>query len=92
MHWVLGLVFREDESRIREAQGPLAFNVMRKIEMASFKQDETKVTGMKAKNKVTWIDDDYRSSTVGVWGYKLQILISQSDALIDYQEAFTEAR
>jgi predicted transposase YbfD/YdcC len=42
MHWVLDMTFREDESRIRKAQGPLVLNVMRKIAMALFKQDETK--------------------------------------------------
>jgi predicted transposase YbfD/YdcC len=30
MHWVLDMTFREDESRIRKAQGPLMFNVMGK--------------------------------------------------------------
>jgi len=47
MHWVLDMTFREDESRIRKAQGPLAFNVMRKIAMALFKQDETKKASIK---------------------------------------------
>ncbi|EDP98768.1 hypothetical protein KT99_12454 [Shewanella benthica KT99] len=42
MHWVLEMTFREDESRIRKGRGPLAFNVMRKIAMTLFKQDQTK--------------------------------------------------
>jgi predicted transposase YbfD/YdcC len=37
MHWVLDMTFREDESRIRKKQGPLVFNVMRKITMTLFK-------------------------------------------------------
>jgi len=62
MYWVLDMTFREDESRIRKAQGPLVFNVMRKIAMALFKQDETKVASMKAKKKMAGLDDDYRST------------------------------
>ena len=56
------LTFREDESRIRKAQGPLVFNVMRKIAMALFKQDETKKASMKAKKKMAGLDDEYRST------------------------------
>jgi len=62
MHWVLDMTFREDESRIRKAQGALVFNVMRKIAMALFKQDETKKASMKAKKKMAGLDDEYRST------------------------------
>lgn len=62
MHWVLDMTFREDESRIRKAQGPLAFNVMRKIAMALFKQDDTKRASMAAKKKMAGLDDEYRST------------------------------
>jgi hypothetical protein len=62
MHWVLDMTFREDESRIRKAQGPLVFNVMRKIAMAFFKQDETKMASIKAKRKMAGLEDNYRSS------------------------------
>jgi predicted transposase YbfD/YdcC len=62
MHWVLDMTFREDESRIRKAQGPLVFNVMRKIAMALFKQDETKMASIKAKRKMAGLDDSYRST------------------------------
>ena len=62
MHWVLDMTFREDESRIRKAQGPLVFNVMRKIAMALFKQDESKRASMAAKKKMAGLDDDYRST------------------------------
>jgi predicted transposase YbfD/YdcC len=62
MHWVLDMTFREDESRIRKAQGPLVFNVMRKIAMPLFKQDETKLASIKAKKKMAGLDDDYRST------------------------------
>lgn len=62
MHWVLDMTFREDESRIRKGCGALAFNVMRKIAMALFKQDSTKSASMAAKKKMAGLDDDYRST------------------------------
>jgi predicted transposase YbfD/YdcC len=62
MHWVLDMTFREDESRIRKKRGPLAFNVMRKIAMALFKQDGTKSASMARKKKMAGLDDDYRST------------------------------
>lgn len=62
MHWVLDMTFREDESRIRRGNGALAFNVMRKIAMALFKQDESKKASMKAKKKMARLDDNYRST------------------------------
>jgi predicted transposase YbfD/YdcC len=62
MHWMLDMNFREDESRIRKKQGPLVFNVMRKIAMALFKLDATKSASMARKKKVAGLDDDYRST------------------------------
>ena len=62
MHWVLDMTFREDGLRIRKAQGPLVFNIMRKIAMALFKQDDTKKASMAAKNKMAGLDDAYRST------------------------------
>ena len=62
MHWVLDMTVREDESRIRKKQGPLVFNVMRKIAMALFKQDKTKSASMKRKKKMATLDDYYRST------------------------------
>ena len=62
MHWMLDMTFREDESRIRKKQGPLVFNVMRKIAMALFKRDETKSASMARKKKMAGLDDEYRST------------------------------
>ena len=62
MHWMLDMTFREDESRIRKNRGPLAFNVMRKIAMALFKQDTTKSASMARKKKMAGLDDDFRST------------------------------
>jgi hypothetical protein len=46
------MTFRVDESRIRKAQGPLVFNIMRNIAMVLFKQDDTKRASMEAKKKM----------------------------------------
>jgi len=62
MHWMLDMTFREDESRIRKKQGPLVFNVMRKIAMTLFKQDTTKSASMARKKKMAGLDDNYRST------------------------------
>jgi len=62
MHWMLDMTFREDESRIRKKQGPLVFNIMRKIAMTLFKQDTTKSASMARKKKMAELDDDYRST------------------------------
>jgi hypothetical protein len=62
MHWMLDMTFREDESRIRKKQGPLVFNVMRKIAMALFKRDETKSVSMARKKRMAGLDDEYRST------------------------------
>ena len=62
MHWMLDMTFREDESRIRKKQGPLVFNVMRKIALALFKKDETKSASLARKKKMAGLDDEYRST------------------------------
>ena len=62
MHWMLDMNFREEESRIRKKQGPLVFNVMRKIAMALFKRDTTKSASMARKKKMAGLDDEYRST------------------------------
>lgn len=62
MHWMLDMTFREDESRIRKQQGPLVFNVMRKIAMALFKKDTSKSASMARKKKMAGLDDEYRST------------------------------
>jgi predicted transposase YbfD/YdcC len=48
---MLDMTFREDESLIRKGRGPLAFNMMRKIAMTFFKQDQTKCASIAAKKR-----------------------------------------
>ena len=38
------------------------FNVMQKIAIALFNQDTTKLASMARKNKMTGLNDDYRST------------------------------
>ena len=62
MHWMLDMTFREDESRIRKGNGALAFNIMRKIALALFKKDTSKLASMARKKKMAGLDDEYRST------------------------------
>lgn len=62
MHWMLDMTFREDECRIRKGNGALAFNIMRKIALNLFKQDNTKSASIARKKKMAGLDDEYRSS------------------------------
>jgi predicted transposase YbfD/YdcC len=71
MHWVLDMTFREDESRIRKGNGPLVFNVMRKIALNLFKQDKTKSASIARKKKMAGLDDNFRSSLLEV-GIKMR--------------------
>ena len=61
MHWVLDVTFREDGSRIRRGNAPLAFNVLRKIAISLYKSDKTKDISMVRKKKMAAMDDNYRS-------------------------------
>ncbi len=45
-----------------QGNGELAFNVMRKMAMALFKQDTTKSASMARKRKMAGLNDAYRST------------------------------
>lgn len=62
MHWTLDMTFREDESRIRKGTGPLMFNVLRKIAMNLYRQDDTSKASLRQKRKIAALDDDYRQT------------------------------
>ncbi|PTP38927.1 hypothetical protein CWO07_03465 [Vibrio splendidus] len=65
MHWMLDIIFREDECRIREGNGALAFNVLRKIALSLFKFDMTKKISIARKKKNAALNDEYRSVLLG---------------------------
>ena len=61
MHWMLDMTFREDESTIRKGNGPLAFNVLKKLALNQFKQDKSVKASVARKKKLATLDDEYRS-------------------------------
>jgi predicted transposase YbfD/YdcC len=61
MHWMLDMTFREDESRIRKGNGALVFNVLRKLALNLFKQDDSVKASVARKKKMATLDDEYRS-------------------------------
>ncbi len=67
---MLDITFREDDSRIHNENEALAFNVMRKIALNLFKQDDTKSTSMAHKKKIAALDDEYRSTFLESGGLK----------------------
>jgi hypothetical protein len=55
LHWVLDCACREDESRIRKADAPQNFAVLRHIALNLLKQELTTKLGIKAKRlKAAW--------------------------------------
>jgi len=62
MHWTLDMTFREDESRIRKGSGPMIFNLLRKVAMNLYRQDETVKASLKQKRKIAAYDDEYRET------------------------------
>lgn len=58
---MLGMTFREDESRIRKGNGPIAFNVLRELPLNLFKQDESVKASVARKKKMAALDNEYRS-------------------------------
>ena len=60
LHWVLDVVFREDESRIRRGHAPANFNTMRQICMNLLRKESSK-TSLKQKRFEAALNDDYRA-------------------------------
>lgn len=59
LHWVLDIVFREDESRVRKEHGPENLAVLRQMTLNLLKQETTTKTGIKAKRLKAGWDNDY---------------------------------
>ena len=58
VHWVLDLAFREDDSRIRTANAPENFAILRHIALNRLAQEKTAKVGVKAKRlKAAWSED-----------------------------------
>jgi predicted transposase YbfD/YdcC len=59
LHWVLDIVFREDESRVRKGNGPQNLAVMRHIALNALQQETTSKVGIKNKRLRAGWDNAY---------------------------------
>lgn len=59
LHWVLDVVFREDDSRIRKGDAPQNLAVIRHIALNLLRQETTLKRGIKAKRLRAGWDHDY---------------------------------
>ena len=58
-HWILDIAFREDECRVRKANGAQNFAVLRRIALNLLKQEHTAKCGIKAKRLKAGWDEAY---------------------------------
>lgn len=65
LHWVLDISFREDESRIRKANAPQNFAVLRHIALNLLKQEKTSKRSVKTKRLKAGWNDRYLAKVLG---------------------------
>jgi len=63
LHWILDVIFREDDSRIRKGYGPENFNVVRQIALNLLKQEKSKISIKKKRFKAA-LNDKFRESII----------------------------
>ena len=59
VHWVLDMVFREDESRMRTGHLATNMSVLRRIAMNVVRRDATSKKSLKLRRKIAFMRDDY---------------------------------
>ena len=59
VHWVLDMVFREDESRMRKGNSPENFAILRRIALNLVKWDASSKYSLKARRKAAGWNDSY---------------------------------
>lgn len=59
VHWVLDMVFREDESRVRQGHAAENLAVLRKIALNLLRQETTNKASLKGKRLICGWDTDY---------------------------------
>ncbi len=64
LHWVLDVIFREDESRIRRGNGAEVMSTLRRITLNLLKNNTTKKAGLKRKRKMAALDEDFLSTLI----------------------------
>ena len=57
LHWVLDVVFREDDSRVREHQAVQNWALLRKIALNLLAQDTAKISTKAKRKKAAWNND-----------------------------------
>lgn len=66
LHWVLDVVFKEDESRTRMGHAQENLAVIRRIALNLLKQEKTKKGSLKGRRKCAGWDNDYLLTVLGV--------------------------
>ncbi len=61
LHWVLDVVFREDESRIRRGNAPEIMNTVRQMALNLLRKEPSTLSIKKKRLKAAW-NDDYRAN------------------------------
>ena len=59
VHWVLDVVFREDDCRIRKGNAPQNMAILRHIALSLLQREQTAKVGTKAKRLKAALDEDY---------------------------------
>ncbi|VAW49017.1 Mobile element protein, partial [hydrothermal vent metagenome] len=63
LHWVLDVVFREDDSRIRRGYAPENFNIIRQLAINLLKKEKSKMSLKKKRFKAS-LSDDFRENVM----------------------------
>lgn len=66
LHWVLDVVFDEDQSRIRQGYAAENAALLRKIAVGVLKQDATNTLSLKGKRQQAGWDDRYLARVLGL--------------------------
>ena len=66
LHWVLDVVFKEDESRTRMGHAQENLAVVRRIALNLLKQEKTKKGSLKGRRKCAGWDNNYLLTVLGV--------------------------
>ncbi len=59
VHWILDVVFREDDCRIRKGNAPQNMAILRHIALSLLQRERTAKVGIKAKRLKAALDEDY---------------------------------
>ena len=66
LHWVLDVTFREDDCRIRKDNAPTNFAVLRRIAINLLSQEKSKKMGIKNKQFLAAMDNNYLSQVLQI--------------------------